>query len=133
MRDNVKTQRKRNEPHSRSRQKILWVAVGLGAIGIAYGVFGDSEVTPVNSTSSGTAEAPREPERIPPFYESEEAAKPFPATLSPELFPGPYIAHAYRVAQQIPGVLAQQPCYCYCDRYGHGSLLDCYRDRHGAG
>jgi hypothetical protein len=30
-------------------------------------------------------------------------------------------------------VLAQQPCYCYCDGYGHGSLLDCYASYHGAG
>jgi len=28
----------------------------------------------------------------------------------------------------------QQPCYCHCDRsQGHGSLLDCFASKHGAG
>ena len=40
---------------------------------------------------------------------------------------------AYTVAQQNPGLLAQLWCYCGCDRTsGHRSLLDCYRDYHGA-
>jgi hypothetical protein len=71
--------------------------------------------------------------QIPPFHESEDAAKPFPVTLSPAYFRNPYVARAYRVAQQIPGVLAQQPCHCHCDKFGHKSLLDCYAADHGAG
>jgi hypothetical protein len=43
------------------------------------------------------------------------------------------VARAYRVAQQIPAVLAQQPCYCWCDSMGHGSLVDCFATDHGAG
>ena len=39
---------------------------------------------------------------------------------------------AYRVAGQIPEVLAQLPCYCYCDRRGHRGLLDCFASKHGA-
>lgn len=72
-------------------------------------------------------------ERIPPFHENAEEAKPFPKTLSPSLFPNPVVARAYRIAGEIPEVIAQQPCYCYCDGYGHGSLLDCFKDGHGAG
>jgi hypothetical protein len=45
----------------------------------------------------------------------------------------PHIERAYRVAHRIPGVLAQQPCYCWCNKFGHGSLLDCYASDHGAG
>jgi len=30
-------------------------------------------------------------------------------------------------------VLAQQPCYCWCDKFGHASLLDCFATEHGAG
>jgi hypothetical protein len=70
---------------------------------------------------------------IPSYFASAEAAQPYPATLSPAQFPIPVIAHAYLVAQQIPGVLAQQPCYCLCYKTaGHRGLLDCYSDLHGS-
>jgi hypothetical protein len=71
--------------------------------------------------------------RIPPFHEDASTAKPFPETLSPSLFENAVVARAYQVAGEIPEVLAQQPCYCFCQGHGHGSLLDCYTDYHGAG
>ncbi|MBM3737895.1 MAG: hypothetical protein FJW39_19100 [Acidobacteria bacterium] len=77
------------------------------------------------------SEAP--PSGIPPYYESEAAAKPFPVTLPPETFPHPVLQKVYRIAKEIPGVLAQQPCYCYCNRMKHKGLLDCHRDSHSAG
>ncbi|HZS08260.1 MAG TPA: CYCXC family (seleno)protein [Blastocatellia bacterium] len=71
--------------------------------------------------------------RVPHFFASAEAAKPYPKTLPPEQFSDPGAYHAYRVAQKIPDVLAQQPCYCYCDQgFGHKSLLDCHADTHSA-
>ena len=70
---------------------------------------------------------------IPPFFASAEAAEPLPKTLSPKLFPDPNVAAAYRAAERIPSVLAQQPCYCHCDKFGHRSLLDCFTTKHGAG
>ena len=70
---------------------------------------------------------------IPPFFASAEAAEPLPKTLSPKLFPDPNVAAAYRAAERIPSVLAQQPCYCHCDKFGHRSLLDCITTKHGAG
>lgn len=39
---------------------------------------------------------------------------------------------AYEVAQKIPAVLYQMPCYCYCDRIGHNSLRSCFESAHGA-
>jgi len=51
---------------------------------------------------------------------------------------GPYFAHpyqvtAYKMAQKIPNVLAQIPCYCRCDRaMGHTSLHSCFEGLHGA-
>jgi hypothetical protein len=52
--------------------------------------------------------------------------------LNPLMFIG-RAREAYIVAQQNPGLLAQLWCYCGCDRTsGHRSLLDCYRDYHGA-
>ena len=70
---------------------------------------------------------------VPPFFASAEAAAPLPKTLSPKLFSDPYVVAAYRVAEVIPSVLAQQPCYCHCDKFGHRSLLDCFTTKHGAG
>lgn len=40
--------------------------------------------------------------------------------------------HAYELAAKIPGVLYQQPCYCYCERMGHKSLRTCFEGTHGA-
>jgi Protein of unknown function with PCYCGC motif len=70
---------------------------------------------------------------IPAHFSSAEAAQPYPTTLPPEQFPNPVVAHAYRVAKLIPGVLAQEPCYCHCDQTaGHRGLIDCYADLHGS-
>ena len=55
-----------------------------------------------------------------------------PLVLDPTQFIGP-AREAYIVAKQNPGLLAKLHCYCHCDReLGHKSLLDCYRDYHGA-
>jgi len=70
--------------------------------------------------------------RVPPFYKSAEAAKPYPKTVDPAKYNHPVLQKVYRTAQEIPGVLAQQPCYCYCDAHGHASLLHCHRDDHSA-
>jgi hypothetical protein len=79
------------------------------------------------------------PQRIPDYYKSEAEAKPFHTTLDPALFKDPAVRKAYQAAREIPGVLAQQPCYCYCDQHEHGGgpkhkgLLACHRDGHSAG
>jgi hypothetical protein len=53
-------------------------------------------------------------------------------TLDPDQFMGP-VKQAYTFAGHNPALLAQLWCYCGCDKTaGHKSLLDCYRDRHGA-
>lgn len=55
-----------------------------------------------------------------------------PKTLDPNLFKGK-AKTAYEVAKEIPAVLAQVPCFCECEAYGHENLLDCFIDNHGAG
>ncbi len=55
-----------------------------------------------------------------------------PRTLDPGLFRGKAKA-AYTVAKEIPEILAQMPCFCECEAYGHENLLDCFIDKHGAG
>lgn len=52
--------------------------------------------------------------------------------LDPALFVGK-AALAHEVAREIPDVLDQLYCYCYCDKHmGHKSLLSCYTDGHAA-
>jgi len=90
-----------------------------------------SQPEPTPAPSRSAAEQPAQPP-VPPYYESADAARPFPKTLSPRFFRNPYVARAYQIAREIPDVLAQLPCYCWCDKIGHRSLLDCYASDHGA-
>ena len=55
-----------------------------------------------------------------------------PKTLDPNLFKGK-AKKAYQVAREIPKILAQMPCFCECEPFGHENLLDCFIDNHGAG
>ena len=55
-----------------------------------------------------------------------------PRTLDPNLFKG-RAKRAYQIAREIPEVLAQMPCFCECEVFGHEHLLDCFIDEHGAG
>jgi hypothetical protein len=56
-------------------------------------------------------------------------------TLEPGHFQGhPGIAVTYDRAGKIKQILDGLSCYCFCrDHSGHYSLLDCFRDEHGAG
>ena len=69
---------------------------------------------------------------VPVFYECAEDAVPFPSTLEPTTFERADLREAYQAAKEIPGVLVQQPCYCYCQRKGHRGLLDCFKTDHAA-
>lgn len=55
-----------------------------------------------------------------------------PTTLDPNRFKGK-AKRAYQIAREIPEVLAQMPCLCECEAFGHENLLDCFIDEHGAG
>ena len=75
---------------------------------------------------------------VPAFHKTPPAkgAK-LPQILPREQLWGPafqhdYQVHAYELASKIPGVIYQLPCYCYCDRIGHGSLRTCYETTHAA-
>ena len=77
--------------------------------------------------------APNPDEPIPAFH-LEAPKDALPPTMEPSLFPNIGVFNAYMLAGRVKKVLYQQPCYCHCDRsQGHGSLLDCFVGRHGAG
>ena len=69
---------------------------------------------------------------VPIYFQSAKDAMPFPAALDPAAFKNPVIREAYQVAKDIPEVLVEQPCYCYCQRKGHRGLLDCFKTDHAA-
>lgn len=68
----------------------------------------------------------------PPYSLSPASARPLPKTDKPSSFTNKFVVAAYSAANEIPVVLAQQPCYCYCKRRGHRSLLDCFATKHAA-
>jgi hypothetical protein len=114
----------------RGIREIVGGAVFFGA---AAGLFlvpqqAASESAPgQNMAQSGTAEPM-------PAFHAKAPQGTLPATMNPDLFLDPIVQNAYMVAAKIKKTLYQQPCYCHCDRsQGHGSLLDCFASKHGAG
>ena len=84
-----------------------------------------------------TVAAPLFPEQpadkpVPAYMTEAQANKKLPATLPPSNFTDAQTARSYAVAKEIPKVLAQQPCYCWCSRGGHRGLLDCYVGDHAS-
>lgn len=89
---------------------------------------------PISATTPGAPLTAQPQERpVPHFHVRLEDALPLPKILPASQFRIPVVAKAYRIAARIPEVLAQQPCYCWCDKMGHGSLVDCFATDHGAG
>jgi hypothetical protein len=116
------------QPSRHAPMLVLAVVAGIALVGLLSYWAGRSD----RALSPARTETQDESE-VPPFFSSAEAAVPLPKTLSPDLFSQPYVARAYRAAERIPSVLAQQPCYCHCHKFGHRSLLDCFTTKHGAG
>jgi len=121
-------------------RNVILTALGVAGLAAIYlAVRKESPSAPAAPSSQAKVQtapdiAPRQAESVPAYHATAEAARPLPVTLSPDLFAAlPVVARAYRIAKRIPDVLAQQPCYCHCERMGHVGLLDCYRSDHGAG
>jgi hypothetical protein len=104
-----------------NKAAIVSAVVMLMALsGMVYLVF---RFRPTTSTAQDQTQ-------VPVYFKRAEDGMPFPATLDPAQFQISSIREAYSVAKEIPNVLAQQPCYCYCQRQGHRSLLDCFTSLH---
>lgn len=114
---------------------LILVAILTGACGRhpAEPMSGGSEATPHAGHVVSSEPRPKATPRVPDYFANPEDAKPFPATLEPKTFTAASVIKAYQLAKDIPGVLAQQPCYCYCDAgFAHKSLLHCHVDDHSA-
>lgn len=92
-------------------------------------------VLAANAGILALASAPAAPadEAVPPYFSNPERAKPLPRTLSPDKFDHPILKRAYAAAGKLREVLVQLPCYCWCNKFAHRSLLDCFATAHGAG
>lgn len=88
--------------------------------------------SPVENRSQTPIQPP--PQRaaafVPPYYADVRGVQ-IPKTLPPEQFKVVKTRASYRVAGEIPQALMQLPCFCWCDRIDHKSLLDCFVDEHG--
>ncbi len=95
----------------------LWSLLLLTLVAVA--MFGQGDV-PAHHTAP-----PAKGTKLPPIL-------PAPERWGPS-FKYPAQVRAYEVAEKIPNVLYQQPCYCRCDRSaGHTSLHSCFESTHGA-
>ncbi len=115
---------------------LAFLAIVLLAAACAERSSNGSQATPTTAPDEhgGHGAVASMTPRIPRYRAKPINRRELPATLDPASFTTGYIAHSYRVAKEIPEVLAEQPCYCYCDSgFGHGSLLDCHVDDHSAG
>lgn len=106
---------------------VHWPVIFLGTAviallsGVAYKVSHEPRANPEPALAA-----------VPVYYNRAEDAMPFPATLEPASFKAADVREAYQTAKEMPEILAQQPCYCYCQRKGHRSLLDCFKTDHAA-
>ena len=116
----MKRRKKRDTQVSERKFLLAMLAVAVAVSGLMFYIFLHRSAAQANR---GT----------PHYFSTADAARPLPQTLDPAAFSSREIAAAYQTAKDIPEVLAQQPCYCYCDRRkGHRSLLDCFASRHAA-
>lgn len=127
--------KKQDHPKKKKHTGLRTAGFALLVFAASFFVFrAISHPTPQQSRTDATAQATQPVEPVPAYFTSAAAARPFPYLLPAVDFRSyPSVEGAYAVAAEIPGVLAQQPCYCHCDRMGHRSLLDCYASQHAAG
>ena len=115
----------------RRRQSYVSLGVGLLAIVLLAACGGEAQVASIaNALSASTSDGAEDPAAADPSPPKPDAKKPernFPPVDYLQQIPA-----AYRFASRYPEVLARIPCYCPCELYGHGGLIDCYRSQHAA-
>lgn len=102
-----------------SKQELAWIVLTAAAVALACGALLRRSSSPAPSEGAN-----------PPAGKSSATPRTPEGTLPPERFAEPRTRLAYAVATRIPRLLAELPCYCGCDRMGHRSLLDCFKDEH---
>lgn len=80
-----------------------------------------------SSTTAGPTETPPKA----PAATASPAAAPQQKQFPPRDHLNKIVA-AYTVANERPELLTGLPCYCPCELYGHGGVIDCHRSQHSA-
>ena len=119
-----------------TKRTITLVIIGIVLAGLAACASrrpeGPAQTESASHPEKHSAPASSDTKSIPAHYEAEPPRSTLAATLDPEKFSGK-TREAYRIAREAPQLIAQLPCYCYCDRgFGHKSLHSCYVDDHAA-
>jgi hypothetical protein len=117
-------------------RKTAWVLIAVAVVGLATFACSSHDSRPAaNANDVHSSEHPSpaaQTKSVPAHHEKEPPRLSLDPTLDPEGFTGK-TKEAYRVVREVPQLIAQLPCYCYCDRgFGHKSLHSCYVDDHAA-
>lgn len=134
----ISKQKMRNKRRQNRDLWLLLVPTFALAVGMMIYRVSVTRKPPVETASRSVAHPTASAEVQPPvpaYYASASAAQPYPTLIPATNFRRyPLVERAYQDAAEVPGVFAQQPCYCHCDKSaGHHSLLDCYASDHAAG
>ena len=119
------------------KRTLILIIIGVAIIGLVAFALTRRQARPAQTekqehSAEHTAPASSDAKSIPAHYEKEPPRIALGATLDPEKFNGK-TRDAYRIVREAPQLIAQMPCYCYCDRgFGHKSLHSCYVDDHAA-
>lgn len=119
------------------KRTITLMIIGVAIVGVVAFALTRRLVRPTQTedpahSAEHTAPTSSDTKSIPAHYETEPPRIALAATLDPEKFNGK-TRDAYRIVREAPQLIAQLPCYCYCDRgFGHKSLHSCYVDDHAA-
>jgi hypothetical protein len=93
---------------------------------VLYGLSGVFLLIAAIVTFVGRAQAGVHPD---PRAEADQVV-----TAAPERYADyPEVQETYKLAAHVKSTLDGLYCYCHCKGAGHYSLLDCFRDDHGAG
>jgi hypothetical protein len=101
------------------------VSLFLALFALMVAACGGASSTP---PSGAAASAPSSSVR--PGYEG--ALPPLPVVQFASARPAPLTRAAYEFAAKHPEVLKHMPCFCGCERNGHGSNEDCFVARRNA-
>ena len=111
------------------RKTVVSLMAAVAAV--AIGAWALHQGKPSTIQKSSSRDAQQSDANVPPYYASLDGVD-VPKTLSPQQFSNPEARKGYEIAEKIPKILMQMPCYCHCDVMGHKSLLDCFTGQHAA-
>ncbi len=111
-----------------------WWVLPLLLLAVACTRAGGDSTAASATAQSGAANPAATAARAPAATEGTGTGAPAasPEKQFPSLDTLQQIPYAYRVANEHPELLAKIPCYCPCELYGHGGVIDCYRSQHAA-